>query len=276
MLQPAAQRVAVDRGNHRLRAAVQHLVGRPLSASARGLPNWRMSAPAMKLRPAPIITIALTLGIGLALLQRLDDAVADAGPQRVDRRIVDGDDADPVLALRIARAACRPSAILPGRFPHPRPKECPFFEAASKDKQSAAAFSGSGRRRQSGLASLIDKAHDVVGQAAGGVARLGEDDVRAFGQNDAHGAEGIHLAPVARDARGQWTAPREPPADAHHRPAALVHIDGAVRALDLSREHEGQAAGHRQHDRPPPAASVAPARATPAPSAAVPFLPTDA
>src|SRR5262245_43757832 len=29
---------------------------------ARGLPNWRMSAPAMKLRPAPIITIALTDG----------------------------------------------------------------------------------------------------------------------------------------------------------------------------------------------------------------------
>src|SRR5512145_2185888 len=28
---------------------------------ARGLPNWRMSAPAMKLRPAPIITIARTL-----------------------------------------------------------------------------------------------------------------------------------------------------------------------------------------------------------------------
>src|SRR5215467_2998219 len=27
---------------------------------ARGLPNWRMSAPAMKLRPAPIITIAFT------------------------------------------------------------------------------------------------------------------------------------------------------------------------------------------------------------------------
>src|SRR5262245_19428702 len=29
---------------------------------ARGLPNWRMSAPAMKLRPAPIMTTALTAG----------------------------------------------------------------------------------------------------------------------------------------------------------------------------------------------------------------------
>ena len=58
-----------------------------------------MSAPAMKLRPAPIITMAFTFGIGLALLDRLDDAVANARRQRIDRRIVDGDDADAVLDI---------------------------------------------------------------------------------------------------------------------------------------------------------------------------------
>ena len=144
ILQPAAERIAVDRGDHRLRRCRPARRRCVAPGAARGLPNWRMSAPAMKLRPAPIITMAFTLGSASPFSTASTMPSRTPGAERVDRRIVDGDRRRSRPRRRTARAACRSSAILPGRFPRPRSKECPFFEAASKDKQSTAAFSGSG------------------------------------------------------------------------------------------------------------------------------------
>ena len=63
-LEAAAERGAVNRGDDRLRRVLhrdQHF-GRP--GGFGGLPNSVMSAPAMKVRPAQVSTIALHFGIG--------------------------------------------------------------------------------------------------------------------------------------------------------------------------------------------------------------------
>ena len=127
MLEPAAERVAVDRSHHRL-------------AARRRAPR-RSAASDVGARLAELADVGagdeaaagadhhhrLDLGIGLALLQRLDDAVADAGAQRVDRRIVDGDDADAVLDVvpheRLVTHGASPKPVVSigrrGRMPRP-------------------------------------------------------------------------------------------------------------------------------------------------------------
>ena len=58
-----------------------------------------MSAPAMKATAGADHDHGLDAGIGFAFLERLDDAIADARTQRIDGRIVDGDDANAVRDL---------------------------------------------------------------------------------------------------------------------------------------------------------------------------------
>src|SRR6185503_2169984 len=95
--------------------------------------------------------------------------------------------------------------------------------------------------------SLIDKSHDVVGQTAGGVTSLGDNDVRTHWQNDTHCAVGIYLTSIAKVHSNNGSAARAALLDAHHRPAALANVDGAVCALDLAGEHVRQGTGHGQH-----------------------------
>ena len=66
-----------------------------------GLPNSVMSAPAMKVRPPQVSTIALTLGVGDRALHAFEDAAAHRGAQRIDRRAVDRDDADVVMTFEL-------------------------------------------------------------------------------------------------------------------------------------------------------------------------------
>ncbi len=72
-----------------------------------GLPNSPMSAPAMKVRPAQTITIAATAGIGARPRHRIDESGAQGVVQRVDGRIVDGDDGDIAVAAQADRLGHR-------------------------------------------------------------------------------------------------------------------------------------------------------------------------
>ena len=95
--QSAAERGAVDCGDHRLRAVLdlgQHFAE---AGGFGGLPNSVMSAPAMKVRPAQVSTIALTCRIGDRSLDAFQNAAADRSAQRIDRRAVDRDDGDGVM-----------------------------------------------------------------------------------------------------------------------------------------------------------------------------------
>ena len=63
-----------------------------------GLPNSVMSAPATKVRPAPVTTIASTLASSRACLKHSMRPGAHAMAQRIHGRIVDGDDGDVAVA----------------------------------------------------------------------------------------------------------------------------------------------------------------------------------
>src|ERR1700691_3013858 len=60
------------------------------------LPNSLMSAPAMKVRPPPTRN-GFDVGVLRDLVERLGNALGDAGAERVDGRIIDGDHGDVVL-----------------------------------------------------------------------------------------------------------------------------------------------------------------------------------
>ena len=106
--EPAAQRIAMDRGDHRLVALVHHVV---VAAAGR-----RRRRP-----PAELADIGagdkaasgadqhhrLDRWVGVALVERRDDALRHARRQRVDRRVVDRDDPDLAVFLeadQLARA----------------------------------------------------------------------------------------------------------------------------------------------------------------------------
>ena len=61
-LEPAAERGAVDRGHDRLLALLDRLITAGSPGGACGLPNSRMSAPAMKVRPLQTMTPAASSG----------------------------------------------------------------------------------------------------------------------------------------------------------------------------------------------------------------------
>ena len=60
------------------------------------VPKILMSAPAMNVEPAPIRTIASTSASAHAARDRGLDAFKHAGPERIDRRIVDGENGDAI------------------------------------------------------------------------------------------------------------------------------------------------------------------------------------
>ena len=68
-----------------------------------GLPNSVMSAPATKVRPAPVRMIASTPASSRAAMTCLHDALAHAMAQRIHGRIVDGDDGDVAVATQTDR-----------------------------------------------------------------------------------------------------------------------------------------------------------------------------
>jgi hypothetical protein len=96
VLEPSAERVAVDRGNDRLRAVVEHV-----GAAARGLRPRLAELPDVragdKAAPRADQHHGADIGIGIAALDAFDDPFAHTGSQRVHRRIVDGDHTDAVL-----------------------------------------------------------------------------------------------------------------------------------------------------------------------------------
>ena len=65
-----------------------------------GLPNSVMSAPAMKVRPPQVSTIAFTSGSAIGALDAFEDAAPHRGAERVHRRTVDRDDGDDVHDVR--------------------------------------------------------------------------------------------------------------------------------------------------------------------------------
>ena len=101
VFQPAAQRVAVDRRDHRLFAAVHHVVGaaaerRALAAGAEAADvgaGDEAAAGADQHHGAD-------LRIGVAAVQRVDDAVRHARPERIHRRIIHHDHADIAFLLQ--------------------------------------------------------------------------------------------------------------------------------------------------------------------------------
>ncbi len=66
-----------------------------------GLPNSVMSAPAKKVRPAQATTTALTAPSSRAWLQGLGESGPHLVLQRVDWRVVDGDDGNLAVAAKI-------------------------------------------------------------------------------------------------------------------------------------------------------------------------------
>ena len=78
------------------------------SAIAFGEPNSRMSAPPENALPAPVTTIALTVGVGERLVEAVDDAATRVVAEAVDRRVVHRDDGD-VAAQLVVRAHDRSS-----------------------------------------------------------------------------------------------------------------------------------------------------------------------
>ena len=58
-----------------------------------------MSAPAMKVRPAPITTTACHVRVGVRVVDAGHQGFRNAGAERVDRRILDVEDADAAMRL---------------------------------------------------------------------------------------------------------------------------------------------------------------------------------
>jgi hypothetical protein len=111
VLEPTAERIAMDGSHDRLVAPFHNLKGRALRHGSR-LAELADVGTGNEAAPCPDHDHRLDGRIGLAFLQRLHDAVADTGPQRVDGRVVDGDDADPVLHVERTRASLpRPPAF---------------------------------------------------------------------------------------------------------------------------------------------------------------------
>ena len=112
--EPAAQGIAVDRGDDRLLARVEDLVRppsrhrrRPVGAESADVGAGDKAAPGADQHHRP------DQRVGVAALDILDDAFGHPGRQGVDRRVVDRDDADPVHILEAHQSAFRHVASLP-------------------------------------------------------------------------------------------------------------------------------------------------------------------
>ena len=109
--QAAAERGAVNGHHHRLASSLRSAAAAPANPSRRArlpeviLPNSLMSAPAMNVRPPPMSTAALTLSSLSICSIASRNAFGHAGAERVDRRIVDGDDGDVVVFCELYQVA---------------------------------------------------------------------------------------------------------------------------------------------------------------------------
>ena len=95
VLQTAAEGVAVDRGDHRFGAGVEHVVG--ALADGRALAVGAEAADVSPGDEAAAVTHqhhGLDGGVGVGFVQGVDDALRHAWTQRVDGWVVDDDDAD--------------------------------------------------------------------------------------------------------------------------------------------------------------------------------------
>jgi hypothetical protein len=96
VLEAATERVAVDGSHDRLGGTVQDFVRRPLGRCPR-LAKLTDIGAGDEAAACTDHHHGLDARVCLALLERFDDAIANAGSERVDGRVVDGDDADPIL-----------------------------------------------------------------------------------------------------------------------------------------------------------------------------------
>ena len=118
----AAERIAVDRRDHRLRALVHHVVVRGGSAAAQpALAELADIGAGDKAAPGADQHHRLDRRVGIALVERSDDALRHPRRQRVHRRIVDGDDAD--IAVSFSKRTSSPSAIIFSSDVHHRGSE---------------------------------------------------------------------------------------------------------------------------------------------------------
>ena len=104
--EPAAQRIAVDRGDDRLVALVHHIVmaaaGRRRRRTLAELPDI---GPGDKAAARADQHHRLDRGVGVALVERRDDALRHAGRHRVDRRVIDRDDPDLAILFKADQLA---------------------------------------------------------------------------------------------------------------------------------------------------------------------------
>ena len=110
-LQAAAEGRAVNRHDHRL-GTVFYLQqqGQQSRAGLSALPevilvNSLMSAPAMKVRPPPITTAAITELSLVDLIDGVRNSFGDAGAYGIHRRIIDGDDGDVAVFRKLDEVA---------------------------------------------------------------------------------------------------------------------------------------------------------------------------
>src|SRR5215469_9492464 len=105
-LQPATERVAVDRRDDRLAAGVEDLMGPATLYRRRAARAEGADVGAGDKAPASAYQHhRLDRRVGVAALDILDDPLGHAGRERVDRRVVDRDDANPVHILEVNQCA---------------------------------------------------------------------------------------------------------------------------------------------------------------------------
>ena len=101
-LEPAAERRAVDGGDHRLGRALHHRLHVEQAGPLRvAPPNSVMSAPAMNVRPSQIRTMAVAAGSAIAASKPSNSPSRTLKLERVHGRRVEGDDGDVALEREV-------------------------------------------------------------------------------------------------------------------------------------------------------------------------------
>ena len=129
-LEPTAERVAADRGDHRSRDRRQRVDARGGTQArsrcdASGSVNSLMSAPAANAWSLPVTTTAFTVASAASCSARVGDRVEQRARQRVQRRTVEPHDRDTVVVtLGDARDRGRRSCAFPPELSeqHSRPR----------------------------------------------------------------------------------------------------------------------------------------------------------
>ena len=103
----------MDRRDHRFRAVVEHIIGPPSGRRRQRAPAELADIGAGdKAAPGADHHHRLDRRVGIALVDGRDDALRHARRQRVDRRVVDRDNPDPVDVLETDQLALSHSNLL--------------------------------------------------------------------------------------------------------------------------------------------------------------------